>query len=139
MADNIYTDSQMAKLGKYEDLLDTIVDNLTEDYKKNKDSRTVRLLLETVTTSTESIHKSASNKIKNEANKANEASTVLVSTLLERLSDNSQNPHRKRIMTDQDIEDAHILIEAPVDIVKGEMDTSKGWLSMEELEGKTNE
>lgn len=139
MADNIYTDSQLNKLEKYENILDSMVDTLSADYNKNKDSRTARLLLETITTSTESIHKGASNKIKSEANKANEGAVALVTQLLAQLSDNDKNPHRK-IRTDDDIEEMAILIEVPKDIVAGESEIGQGWLSLEDLsKGKENE
>ena len=139
MAENIYTDSQVNKLEKYENILDNMVDVLSADYNKNKDNRTARLLLETITTSTESIHKGASNKIKSEANKANEGAVALVTQLLAEMSDNSKNPHRK-IRTDDDLEELTILIVVPNDIVKGEGEIGQGWLSLEDLsKGKENE
>ena len=124
----IYTDAQVNKLEKYENILDKMVDGLNNHYEKTKDPRTARLLLETVTTSTESIHKTASNKLKLEANKGNDDVKILVATMLKEIADKNKNPGFTVSM-----EDKFIDIEVPIDIVDGEAEIGVGFMSLEDL------
>ncbi len=124
----IYTDDQVNKLEKYENILDKMVDGLSSQYDKTKDPRTARLLLETVTTSTESIHKTASNKLKLEANKGNDDVKILVATMLKEIADKNKNP----VFT-VSMEDKFIDIEVPIDIVDGEAEIGVGFMSLEDL------
>ena len=101
----LYSEEQIDKLSKYEKVLDKWVDMIddaaTVDVKKNSDFRKVRILLETINTSTESIHKAAANKAKADANKNNEESNkLLVAIALKELAsdrniqhDDSSRPH----------------------------------------------
>jgi hypothetical protein len=69
-----------------------IDDAATVDVKKNSDFRKVRILLETINTSTESIHKAAANKAKADANKNNEESNKLLETMAEK---QDQSEHKE--------------------------------------------
>lgn len=133
---DIYTEKQISKLEKYEDILDTMVDSLDNEYKTTKNPKVIRLLLETVATSTESIHKTASNKLKNDANKGNENLQQTVAAMLMQLADKENNP-LYRLKPSEDIIDVYI--EVPTDIVPGEDAIGIGYLSLDELKGSKKE
>lgn len=135
----LYSEEQIDKLSKYEKVLDKWVDMIddaaTVDVKKNSDFRKVRILLETINTSTESIHKAAANKAKADANKNNEESNkLLVAIALKELASD------KNIQHDDSSRDAMFEAIKPIDnVVKDEDSIGIGSLSLTDLERPKDE
>ena len=135
----LYSEEQIDKLSKYEKVLDKWVDMLddaaTVDVKKNSDFRKVRILLETINTSTESIHKAAANKAKADANKNNEESNkLLVAIALKELASD------RNIQHDDSSRDAMFEAIKPIDnVVKDEDSIGIGSLSLTDLERPKDE
>lgn len=135
----LYSEEQIDKLSKYEKVLDKWVDMIdtaaTEDVKKNSDFRKVRILLETINTSTESIHKAAANKAKADANKNNEESNkLLVAIALKELASD------RNIQHDDSSRDAMFEAIKPIDnVVKDEDSIGIGSLSLTDLERPKDE
>ncbi len=135
----LYSEEQMDKLSKYEKVLDKWVDMIddaaTVDVKKNNDFRKVRILLETINTSTESIHKAAANKAKADANKNNEESNkLLVAIALKELASD------RNIQHDDSSRDAMFEAIKPIDnVVKDEDSIGIGSLSLTDLERPKDE
>ena len=135
----LYSEEQIDKLSKYEKVLDKWVDMIddaaTVDVKKNSDFRKVRILLETINTSTESIHKAAANKAKADANKNNEESNkLLVAIALKELASD------RNIQHDDSSRDAMFEAIKPIDnVVKDEDIIGIGSLSLTDLERPKDE
>lgn len=135
----LYSEEQIDKLSKYEKVLDKWVDMIddaaTVDVKKNNDFRKVRILLETINTSTESIHKAAANKAKADANKNNEESNkLLVAIALKELASD------RNIQHDDSSRDAMFEAIKPIDnVVKDEDSIGIGSLSLTDLERPKDE
>lgn len=135
----LYSEEQIDKLSKYEKVLDKWVDMIddaaTVDVKKNSDFRKVRILLETINTSTESIHKAAANKAKADANKNNEESNkLLVAIALKELASDRNVQH------DDSSRDAMFEAIKPIDnVVKDEDSIGIGSLSLTDLERPKDE
>lgn len=135
----LYSEEQIDKLSKYEKVLDKWVDMIddaaTVDVKKNSDFRKVRILLETINTSTESIHKAAANKAKADANKNNEESNkLLVAIALKELASD------RNIQHDDSSRDAMFEAIKPIDnVVKDEDSIGIGSLSLTDLERPQDE
>ena len=135
----LYSEEQIDKLSKYEKVLDKWVDLIddaaTVDVKKNSDFRKVRILLETINTSTESIHKAAANKAKADANKNNEESNkLLVAIALKELASD------RNIQHDDSSRDAMFEAIKPIDnVVKDEDSIGIGSLSLTDLERPKDE
>lgn len=135
----LYSEEQIDKLSKYEKVLDKWVDMIddaaTVDVKKNNDFRKVRILLETINTSTESIHKAAANKAKADANKNNEESNkLLVAIALKELASD------RNIQHDDSSRDAMFEAIKPIDnVVKDEDSIGIGSLSLTDLERPQDE
>jgi hypothetical protein len=135
----LYSEEQIDKLSKYEKVLDKWVDMIddaaTVDVKKNSDFRKVRILLETINTSTESIHKAAANKAKADANKNNEESNkLLVAIALKELASD------RNIQHDDSSRDAMFEAIKPIDnVVKDEDSIGIGSLSLTDLERPKDE
>ena len=135
----LYSEEQIDKLSKYEKVLDKWVDMIddaaTIDVKKNSDFRKVRILLETINTSTESIHKAAANKAKADANKNNEESNkLLVAIALKELASD------RNIQHDDSSRDAMFEAIKPIDnVVKDEDSIGIGSLSLTDLERPKDE
>ena len=135
----LYSEEQIDKLSKYEKVLDKWVDMIddaaTVDVKKNSDFRKVRILLETINTSTESIHKAAANKAKADANKNNEESNkLLVAIALKELASD------RNIQHDDSSRDAMFEAIKPIDnVVKDEDSIGIGSLSLTDLERPNDE
>ena len=135
----LYSEEQIDKLSKYEKVLDRWVDMIddaaTVDVKKNSDFRKVRILLETINTSTESIHKAAANKAKADANKNNEESNkLLVAIALKELASD------RNIQHDDSSRDAMFEAIKPIDnVVKDEDSIGIGSLSLTDLERPKDE
>ena len=135
----LYNEEQIDKLSKYEKVLDKWVDMIddaaTVDVKKNSDFRKVRILLETINTSTESIHKAAANKAKADANKNNEESNkLLVAIALKELASD------RNIQHDDSSRDAMFEAIKPIDnVVKDEDSIGIGSLSLTDLERPKDE
>ena len=135
----LYSEEQIDKLSKYEKVLDKWVDMIddaaTVDVKKNSDFRKVRILLETINTSTESIHKAAANKAKADANKNNEESNkLLVAIALKELASD------RNIQFDDSSRDAMFEAIKPIDnVVKDEDSIGIGSLSLTDLERPKDE
>ncbi len=135
----LYSEEQIDKLSKYEKVLDKWVDMIddaaTVDVKKNSDFRKVRILLETINTSTESIHKAAANKAKADANKNNEESNkLLVAIALKELASDRNVQH------DDNSRDAMFEAIKPIDnVVKDEDSIGIGSLSLTDLERPKDE
>lgn len=112
-----------------------IDDAATVDVKKNSDFRKVRILLETINTSTESIHKAAANKAKADANKNNEESNkLLVAIALKELASD------RNIQHDDSSRDAMFEAIKPIDnVVKDEDSIGIGSLSLTDLERPKDE
>ena len=135
----LYSEEQIDKLSKYEKVLDKWVDMIddaaTVGVKKNSDFRKVRILLETINTSTESIHKAAANKAKADANKNNEESNkLLVAIALKELASD------RNIQHDDSSRDAMFEAIKPIDnVVKDEDSIGIGSLSLTDLERPKDE
>ena len=135
----LYSEEQIDKLSKYEKVLDKWVDMIddaaTVDVKKNSDFRKVRILLETINTSTESIHKAAANKAKADANKNNEESNkLLVAIALKEIASD------RNIQHDDSSRDAMFEAIKPIDnVVKDEDSIGIGSLSLTDLERPKDE
>ena len=135
----LYSEEQIDKLSKYEKVLDKWVDMIddaaTVDVKKNSDFRKVRILLETINTSTESIHKAAANKAKADANKNNEESNkLLVAIALKELASD------RNIQHDDSSRDAMFEAIKPIDnVVKDEDSIGIGSLSLTDFERPQDE
>ena len=135
----LYSEEQIDKVSKYEKVLDKWVDMIddaaTVDVKKNSDFRKVRILLETINTSTESIHKAAANKAKADANKNNEESNkLLVAIALKELASD------RNIQHDDSSRDAMFEAIKPIDnVVKDEDSIGIGSLSLTDLERPQDE
>ena len=135
----LYSEEQIDKLSKYEKVLDKWVDMIddaaTVDVKKNSDFRKVRILLETINTSTESIHKAAANKAKADTNKNNEESNkLLVAIALKELASD------RNIQHDDSSRDAMFEAIKPIDnVVKDEDSIGIGSLSLTDLERPKDE
>ena len=135
----LYSEEQIDKLSKYEKVLDKWVDMIddaaTVDVKKNSDFKKVRILLETINTSTESIHKAAANKAKADANKNNEESNkLLVAIALKELASD------RNIQHDDSSRDAMFEAIKPIDnVVKDEDSIGIGSLSLTDLERPKDE
>lgn len=141
--DSIYTDQQQEKLDKYENILDSLVDTLDGEVKKDTKKngfvpgRTVRLLLETVATSTESIHKSAANKLKAEANKSNDDVKIMIAQAFKAMATRQE---ALPDVTDSDRTEMFEKIDIPADMVNEETKIGTGSLSMSDLnKGDSNE
>jgi len=136
----LYSEEQIDKLSKYEKVLDKWVDMIddaaTVDVKKNSDFRKVRILLETINTSTESIHKAAANKAKADANKNNEESNKFIALSLQQLASKKSTQIE---YTEKDRELAMDLIATPKDVVDGEDGYGVGFLSISDLKKDNDE
>lgn len=138
--ESLYSETQVERLEKYEGLADKWVDLIDaqalEDVKNNKDFRKVRLLMEVISGSTESIHKAAANKAKAEATKSNEDVKALIAYSLRELATKKEALPQ---ITDKDREEMMDAVIIPDDVVYGEDLQGVGYLSIGELEKSKDE
>lgn len=138
--ESLYSEAQEQRLESYEGLGDKWIKLIDEqamaDVKDNKDFRKVRLLMEVINSTTESIHKAAANKAKAEANKNNEDTKTLIALSLQQLASKKSTQIE---YTEKDREIAMDLIATPKDVVDGEDGYGVGFLSISDLKKDNDE